>query len=42
MLKIPEKERLGWDDVFKNATIKIEESKIKQNFETIIKEKGIA
>lgn len=39
MLKISEKERLSWDDVFKNATIKIEESKIKQNFDTIFKEK---
>ena len=36
------KERISWDGIFKNATIKIDESKIKQNFESIIKEKGKA
>ncbi len=40
MLRIPEKERSSWDDIFKNVMIKIEESKIKQNFDTIHKEKG--
>jgi hypothetical protein len=34
-------DRISWDGIFKNATIKIDESKIKQNFESIIKEKGI-
>jgi serine/threonine-protein kinase ULK/ATG1 len=41
MLKIAENERLSWDEVFENNTIQLHESKIKHNFHTILREKGI-
>lgn len=40
MLVVSEKDRMSWDAVFKSPTIKIDENKIKQNMEVILKEKG--
>ena len=41
MLKVNEKDRISWDGVFEDPTIKIDEEKIKENMKNILKEKGI-
>ena len=40
MLKVNEKDRISWDGVFEDPTIKIDEEKIKENMKNILKEKG--
>jgi hypothetical protein len=40
MLMVNEKDRLSWDGVFNDPTIKIDEERIKKNMEVIMKEKG--
>ncbi len=40
MLVFNEKERICWDEVFESPIVKIEESRIKENLERILKEKG--
>ena len=37
---ISEKDRISWDGVFNDQTIKIDEDRIKKNMELIMKEKG--
>lgn len=39
MLKVSEKDRIPWDAVFEDPTIKIDEEKIKENMKSILKEK---
>lgn len=39
MLKVNEKDRISWDGVFEDPTIKIDEEKIKENMKNILKEK---
>lgn len=41
MLKVPEKDRITWEGVFEDPTIKIDEEKMKENMKNILKEKGI-
>lgn len=38
---ISEKDRISWEGVFNDQTIKIDEERIKKNMELIMKEKGI-
>lgn len=39
MLKVNEKDRISWEQVFEDPTIKIDEEKIKENMKVILKEK---
>ena len=41
MLRVQEKDRITWEGVFEDPTIKIDEETIKENMKNILKEKGI-
>ena len=41
MLVVAEKERISWDGVFNDPTVRIKEELIKENAENLSKEKGL-